>query len=511
MSGLTSRLIMMPPQFQVKCKRSPKELTKVTVSGYSKSEVVNNFVDRMRFHDVDKANFWAAELVSSGHGNVVVSKIISFLSQDINIQNPKLPSLVRAAIRRIAAAAPDLSLAANSQEVRNAITEVVTAMTMSTKKAIKPPKIAESDFEPDNFRQKIMSRDRQLIDGLLQSQDPSQVAVPLNELATHALEQHKQSADKFSLLTRRSTKICPQYWLAWYMEMDKRANARGMQDMELTCAPRKLARYDDKFNHDCIWIAWELILCLADSVCSEESKKEVQSLLALYSFDFSKTRKTERRAMLYHALMYITHNPELALRADPYVDRARCLRAAASINFVYGSIAKEANSWEATFQKEQDSIANYVETSKAQVEQPLAMLNDREQQLLLPGAESHTSSSESPKTLTNLFAEREATYVPTDYAERQSLVPEPTLVKKTVIRKSRASREKHSRPEEQIVETVSSLQPVHKPDGCVLLPVVSTEGIGCIPLPKIRPVTAIATSEYVDIPQDNYLDMSLIE
>ena len=399
---------------------------------------------------MDKANFWAAELISSGPGNVVVSKIISFLSQDINIQNPKLPSLVRAAIRRIAAAAPDLSPAANSQEVRNAITEVVTAMTMSTKKAIKPPKIAESDFEPDNFRQKIMSRDRQLIDGLLQSQDPSQVAVPLNELATHALEQHKQSADKFTLLTRRSTKICPQYWLAWYMEMDKRANARGMQDMELTCAPRKLARYDDKFNHDCIWIAWELILWLSDSVCSEESKQEVQSLLALYSFDFSKTRKTERRAMLYHALMYITHNPELALRADPFVDRARCLRAAASIIFVYGSIAKEANSWE------QDSIANYVKTSKVQVEQPLAILNDREQQLLLPSADTSGSDVPSPKTLTNLFAERETTYVPTDYTERHNPIPEQTVVKRTVIRKSRASRDKHSRPVEQIVETVSS-------------------------------------------------------
>ena len=65
-------MMVMPPQFQVKCKRSPKELTKVTVSGYSKTEVVNNFVDRMRFHDVDNAHFWAAELVSSGHGNVVV-------------------------------------------------------------------------------------------------------------------------------------------------------------------------------------------------------------------------------------------------------------------------------------------------------------------------------------------------------------------------------------------------------------------------------------------------------
>lgn len=508
MSAVTSRL-MMPPQFQVKCKRSAKELTKVTVSGYSKNEVVNNFVDRMRFHDVDKANFWAAELISSGHGNVVVSKIIAFLSQDINIQNPRLPSLVRIAVRRIAAAAPDLSLAANSQEVRNAITEIVTAMTMSTKKAVKPPKIVESDFEPENFREKIMSRDRQLIDGLLQPQDPTQVAVPLNELATHALEQHKQSSDKFSLLTRRSTRVCPQYWLAWFLEMDKRANARGMQDMELSCAPRKLARYDDKFNHDCIWIAWELILCLADSVCEDAAKKEVQSLLALYSFEFTKTRKTERRAMLYHALMYVTHNSELAMKTDPYIDRARCLRAAASINFVYGSIAKEANSWEATFQKEQQSIANYVETSKAQLEQPVAMLE--QQHLLLPSADTSVDHQASQRSLTNLFAEREVTYVPTDYAERQVIVPQPIQIQKTVARQPRASRNKRLIPEEQIVETVSTLEPVHTPDGCVLLPVVSTSGTGCIPLPKIRPISAVADCETVDIPEDNFLDMSLIE
>ena len=516
---------MMPPQFQVKCKRSAKELTKVTVSGYSKNEVVNNFVDRMRFHDVDKANFWAAELISSGHGNVVVSKIIAFLSQDVNIQNPRLPSLVRAAVRRIAAAAPDLSLAANSQEVRNAITEIVTAMTMSTKKAVKPPKIVESDFEPENFREKIISRDSQLIDGLLQPQDPAQVAVPLNELATHALEQHKQSADKFSLLTRKSTRICPQYWLAWFLEMDKRANARGMQDMELSCAPRKLARYDDKFNHDCIWIAWELILCLADSVCEDAAKQEVQSLLALYSFEFSKTRKTERRAMLYHALMYVTHNSEVAMKTDPYIDRARCLRAVASINFVYGSIAKEANSWEATFQKEQQSIANYVEQGVAvrqqqscctfgapdskQLAQPVVMLSDGEQQLLLPSADTSIHQDASQKTLTNLFAEREATYVPTDYAERQVIIPEPAKVKKTTLRKTRAS--KHSFPTEQVIETVNTLEPVHTPDGCVLLPVVSTSGTGCIPLPKIRPVTAIADLDLIDRPEENYLDMSVME
>ena len=320
-------------------------MAKVTAGGFSRTDVVANMLDRVRFHDVAKAQFWAAELVVSGHAELVLSKLVAFMSAEVHAQNPRLPSKLRTLVRRAVAAAPDMSAAANVQEVRDAVAEAVMLLCLSTKKAWKPPKIAESDFEPAGFKSRILSSGSPYV--TLRAQDPPELAVPLNELATHALEQQRQAADRFGLLTRRDCRACPQFWLAWILEMDKRASGRGSgHELAMRCAPRHLARYDAKHDADGVWAVWEVLLKLVDDVGTPAAQGQVRSLLALYAHGFAKGRKGERRSMLFHALSYVTaaHAPD---RPDT-VDRVAVLRTVASVNFVYRSVAAEVLAWEAS-------------------------------------------------------------------------------------------------------------------------------------------------------------------
>ena len=73
--------------------------------------------------------------------------------------------------------------------------------------------------------------------------------------------------------------------------------------------------------------------------------EQISSLFELYCHDFTKTRKNERKYLLYHAVQYIVADTNYRSRSA-YSDPTKIDRMTALINFIYQDIAKAGKEWE---------------------------------------------------------------------------------------------------------------------------------------------------------------------
>lgn len=500
----------IPLEFQVRPCRGPRELAKVTASGFSKPEVLSNMLDRIRYHDPEKANRWAAELVASGLATLVLQKVIVYASADVNIHNPRLPGVLEACLRRASAAGgPDRAGGANNQEVRNAVAEAVTATALSLKKPFKPCRIGDLDFELDHIRSKMVSRDMRMVESVLRREDPKVLAVPLNELANHAVAQRDLYEDKFALLTSSNSRVDPFYWLAWLLESDRNASAKRNQDLDWTCAPRMLGPYDAKLAKECVWAVWELLLALA-AACGKPALTQVRALLSLYTHEFTKGKKQERRPLLFHALMYVCCPP--TMRQDPYVDRARCVQTVATVNHLYRLVARECRAWET--QHRDGMLQGYLEKTGPAPRGARGPNTTREraellriQERLEAGVEGLPPPEAAPRTLEEAFQQRADQYEPVDY-ERPALEvpPAPALPSAPPVR--RIQPEAHCGPPERAGPPPARRPQLQLPPDAIALPVVSSAGVGSIALssPAPQPTAPQPTARHPTLRVEAHMD-----
>ena len=168
--------MVIPDEFLVRTNRTEKELARVTASGHSKNEVVQMLYDRLKYHDVDKANLWAAELVASCQSELLWSKLVAFVGQQVNSQNPDLPSLMLHTYANCQGARAQS--VGNCQQSRNATAQIVTVIALSTKRALSWEKIGERDRDFEYISSIFLSQNTDLADQVFQAGDPVGAQIP---------------------------------------------------------------------------------------------------------------------------------------------------------------------------------------------------------------------------------------------------------------------------------------------------------------------------------------------
>ena len=451
----------VPHAFMVSTSRSAKDLSRVTISGYSKNEVVTKMLDRIRVHDTEKANVWAAELVCSGLTDLVVHKLIVFVSSEIHINNPMLPLYVMRLCKTILSlCSSDLLRCRNSQSLRNTVCTLITLACLATKKPHALPKIGELDFELDYIKARIVSRSTSIADQVLKEDDPKDLTVSINELATHIVLKRRTARDKFGLLTREAGSLDPAYWLAWLLEWDKHMTSRRLKDVEYRCAARPEISGDAKTATDCVWVVWDLLLRLADSFDHQPTSNSILALHDLYKLGFTRGKKTERKCILLHAVKLLV-GVDVDWERSVEGDRPRSLRAVAHINFIYEHIRKEANLWEHKYRK--DKISQFIDTTIQSAAGGALDSNQTQTNMqhaiadALPSERVTRPALSREELIESAFQHRDQLYDPVDYSK---LPPTPPVA---VIAPAKPAR-----------------KPPQPPADCVTLPVVCTEGIGCV-------------------------------
>jgi hypothetical protein len=407
----------IPDEFLIRTHRTERELSRVTASGHSKNEVVQMLYDRLKYHDVDKANLWAAELVASCQSELLWSKLFAFVSQQINSQNPDLPSLMLHTHANCQGArAQSVS---NCQQSRNAIAQVVTVTALSTKRAINWERIGERDRDFEYYSAMFLSRNTDLADQVFLDGDPIALKYPVNEFLLHVTRAYRaRKADRSQGLVRSGeAQLRPFYWLAWLLDWDSQMTAKKNHLLDFKCANRPSHLYDDKVANDLVWLVWDALFGIANRIDCPRVSDRLSSLHGLYTLHFVRGKKRERRFLLYNAVHSVIYDPE---PTNVFIDRKRVLRTVAGINAVYRGVAANCTNWETT--ERTNTIRKYVTLANtAENEQSTRHEDDASdtdcaaevyQEVLSAGVLPNRSP---PKSMEEQLAARQAEYEPTEY------------------------------------------------------------------------------------------------
>ncbi|CAL8461092.1 g920 [Coccomyxa elongata] len=412
----------IPDEFLITTHRTERELSKVTASGHSRNEILQNLYDRLKYHDVDKANLWAAELVASCQSELVWSKLIAFVSQQINSQNPDLPVLMLHTYTNChGARAQSVS---NCQQSRNAIAQMVTIIALSTKRAVNMERIGERDRDFEYMSSMFLSRNTDLADQVFLDGDPIALKYPVNEFLLHVTKAYRaRKADRSQGLVRSGeAQLRPLYWLAWLLDWDTQMTAKKNQSLEFRCAHRPSHLYDDKVAHDLVWLVWDALFGVANRINLSRVSDRLNSLHGLYTLHFVRGKKRERRFLLYNAVHTIVHDPD---PTNVFIDRKRVLRTVAGINAVYRSIALNCANWETT--ERSNTIRKYVSLTNrcenADTTRPEDDVSDSGSAVEIYEEVLHagTPPKAPNKTMEQQLADREAEYEPTLYKKTQTV------------------------------------------------------------------------------------------
>ena len=349
---------LIPREYIIDTSRSDKELSKVTISGFNRANVLTKLIEKLRLHDVSGGNHWAAELNASNHTELAFNKLISYAASEVNIQNVKWPVHFYKLHSKIDKAG--LQGGRNNQTVRNALAEITTILALSSKKVLKPPKIGEIDFEMEFIQSKIIAKNNSLAKQIMRNEDPKDLMLPINELASQILLSRKLLESHNVMLGPSTARSEPFYWLAWFLEWEKHMSSKKVNDDGYHGAHRESRLYDSKFAKDSVWIVWDLLLGLADRFHTSESPvgDSVYALYRLYTVNFSRAKKTERKGLLYNAVQYLV--TEIDWMKHVFVDRTKVLQMVAGVNLTYERIGSGAREWEQSIRP--SAITQYIES-----------------------------------------------------------------------------------------------------------------------------------------------------
>tara|TARA_B110000971_G_C19984804_1_gene489056 strand:+ start:293 stop:1303 length:1011 start_codon:yes stop_codon:yes gene_type:complete len=296
---------------QISDVRLQKDFNKITFSGYKKSEVAKALDRCMVSGSLERACFWAAELVCSGRFLELWEIIMVTYSQNCFSSAPKVVMILSEFLNKFGSLANG-QYAGNELELRNVdhirtlVAQSVAAVACSQKThAIKRIKVPTSEFDIVAIPHRMKAPDTSYASEYRVG-DPKELFIAVNELA-------------FALGgLYDATLAC--YWIEWitgYIAFCKKKN------VVLTCATRHDISGGNRSN-DASWMLWEAII---NTVKTEHQKKAINALLRLFKMRYKASTMSKRIYILYAAVK--ASSPKFVL-VGPLDDVSKGMKEACS-------------------------------------------------------------------------------------------------------------------------------------------------------------------------------------
>jgi hypothetical protein len=284
--------------------REPAVFRTTTFSNFKKTDVKKELLSCLvTGGKVERACFWAAELICAGHYSDLWEIILAYLGKYIHIGNPKLPIYLEMRYQCYQSIVSSSMFAhpihaRNSATLRKLFAEVICVLCFSNKKHsfdyIKIDRTEEFDIE--NITEKLRAPSMTYIEDIFRREDPAECTIPCNEFA-------------FSIESGDTIMAC--YWIEWMVEFD------------IQCKKNKDTVYADRRTHipvsykhqqDVIWIFWDIIQYAVEkkenitSTIRELMERIIGAILQLFCVHYTPGCSRRRRYLLYYAITLLTEN-----------------------------------------------------------------------------------------------------------------------------------------------------------------------------------------------------------
>lgn len=310
--------IRMPPQFKG-----------VSFSNYKKADVKNEFVTSMLNGKVEQACNWAAELVCAGHYLELWENILYYCAKHIHVGNPKLVcylekrySVFKTIINQGNFVTPlDLR---NNKTIRNLFAEVVSVLSLSTKKhSFEVIKInREEEFDMTQMTERLKAPNVDFIKPVFTDEDPKEIYIPMNEFA-------------YNISKTKKNTVFACYWIEWILEFEAICKKRKTV---CACTHRQFVTVEPKLSHDLVWIIWDALFYYVKQLENPFLEKTMSSLLSLFSLQYTNACCKKRRYMLYFAVSLCTEHADLTV--ELVANKKMVELAVNNINNIYRQIKK---------------------------------------------------------------------------------------------------------------------------------------------------------------------------
>jgi len=313
--------------------RSSADFRGISFSKYKKTAVKDAFIENMLNGKIEAACNWAAELVCAGHYLELWENILYYMAKHIHVGNPKLVCYLEkrfVVFRNIMSSTEVRSPLdhRNNPTIRNMFAEIVSVLTLSTKKhSFESIKInREEEFDMTQMTERLVAPSVDYVKPIFRSKDPKEVFIALNEFA-------------YNLSAGRRNTVVACYWIEWIIEFDAICKKRKQM---CECEVRDFVTVERKLGKDLIWMVWDVLFHSMKERGNPLVEKVMGSLLTLFSLHYTNACCRKRRYLLYFAVSLCTEqvNPATELVSDMRVVEL----AVKNINGIYKTIKKTEES-----------------------------------------------------------------------------------------------------------------------------------------------------------------------
>lgn len=271
--------------------RSLADFKALTFSGYKKANVKRELLEALLGGKVENSCYWCAEMVCTGMLTDVWNTVIRFLSEYVNMANPKMPIYVEKRytyfrrLMRDHGHSGDLA-ARNNAKIRELFTELMCTLAVS-KRRPKMPMVkldAEKAFDMHSVSQRLKAPSIKYARDVFRPVDPKELFIPINELAFHVSQE-----------SRNGTSAC--YWIEWILQFEH----NSVRNDELCkCAVRTVPpEISDKHANDVGWLIWETLKSEVKRRNAALLTRIVDALYLLYCFRYKAATARKRRPIFY--------------------------------------------------------------------------------------------------------------------------------------------------------------------------------------------------------------------
>lgn len=287
--------------------RLDKDFKGISFSKYKRSEVRKELLNNISDEKIEAACNWCAELICAGHYMEIWETILLFVSKNIHLANPKLPTYIETRydnFREIVGSGyigNELSMRNNSK-IRRLFCEMICVLCFSNKKHRFEAVDIDTDEVVDitKLSTKLKAPDMTYAQDIFLAGDPKEIFITVNEFAYSI-------SDKI----RDSLKAC--YWIEWLIEFD--AKCRHKKE-SCKCERRDFAAVEPKHQMDPIWIFWEIIIKSSEKN-TRIHKRIVSSLFSLFCIRYKPSSVKKRRFLMYFAINILTEKVNFDINMIP--------------------------------------------------------------------------------------------------------------------------------------------------------------------------------------------------
>ena len=278
--------------------RNSNDFKSITFSAYKKTAVKTQLLQNIYNSKVEQSCYWSAELICAGHFMDLWEILLFFLGKHIHLGNPKVAIYLQKRFHvfrniMVQGAFSDELQLRNNPTIRNMFAEIICVFCISPKKpGMEPVTINnQQEFDITNMTEKLKAPSPDFSTKILQTGDPSELTIAVNEFAFHISKNNKHVPNM--------CQAC--YWVEWIIAFDAICKRRKQPSLAAT---RENIPVEHKYQKEVIWIIWDALFFAIEE--DTFLKTLLNAILELFCLKFTPACIKKRHYLLYFAVSLVT-------------------------------------------------------------------------------------------------------------------------------------------------------------------------------------------------------------